>query len=78
MCLHTEGKLTETEDTEIQHIMFQRKSLSPLQFCISLSPLKEQLNKLNTGYEEHTTKTKVLHIPYVDNLKLIGNIGEEL
>jgi len=37
-----------------------------------------QLNKLNTGYKEHTTKTKVSHIPYVDDLKLIGKTEEEL
>jgi hypothetical protein len=27
---------------------------------------------LNQGYEEHTTKTKVSHILYTDDLKLIG------
>jgi hypothetical protein len=49
-------------------------------FCISLYvfSLKEQLNELNIGYEEHTTKTKVSHIPYVDDLTLIGKTEEEL
>jgi hypothetical protein len=38
----------------------------------------EQLNKLNTGYEEHTTKTKISHLLYIDDLKLIAKSEEEL
>jgi hypothetical protein len=52
--------------------IFQGDSLSPLLFCISLSPLTEQLNKLKTGYEEHTTKTKISQLFYMVDLKLIG------
>jgi len=33
---------------------------------------------MNTGYEEHTTKTEVSHLLYMDDLKLIGNTEEEL
>ena len=58
MCLHSENKLIATEDIKIQCIIFQGDSLSPLLFCICLIPLTEQLNRLNTGYEEHKTKTK--------------------
>ena len=56
----------------------QGDSLSPQLFCISLIPLTEQLNKLNTGYEKHTTKTKISHLLYMDDLKLIGKLEEEL
>jgi len=62
MHLHTENKLTETEDIKIQRGIFQADSLSPLLFCICLIPLTEQLNRLNTGYEQHTTKTKISHL----------------
>ena len=48
MRLHTENKLTETEDIKIQCGIFQGDSLSPLLFCTSLIPLTEQLNRLNT------------------------------
>ena len=58
MRLHTENKLTGTDDIKIQCGIFQGDSLSPLLFCICLIPLTEQLNRLNTGYEEHTTKKK--------------------
>jgi len=27
---------------------------------------------LDTGYEEHTTKTKISHLLYMDDLKLIA------
>ena len=62
MRLHTEWKIIETEDLEIQRGIFQGNSLSPLLFCISLIPFTEQLNKLNTGREERTTKTEVSHL----------------
>jgi hypothetical protein len=58
MRIHTENKLIEMEEIEIHRGIFQGDSLSPLLFCICLIPLTEQLNRLNTGYEEHTTKTK--------------------
>jgi hypothetical protein len=43
-----------------------------------LIPLTEQLNRLNTGYEEHITKTKISHLLYMDDLKLIAKSVEEL
>jgi hypothetical protein len=36
------------------------------------------MNSLNTGYEEHTTKTKISHLLYMDDLKLIAKSEEEL
>jgi len=33
---------------------------------------------LNKGYEEHTTKTKISHLLYMDDLKLIAKSEEEL
>jgi hypothetical protein len=62
MRLHTENELIETEDIKIQCGIFQGDSLSPLLFCICLIPLTEQLNRLNTEYEEHITKTKISYL----------------
>jgi len=78
MRLHTVNKLIETEDIKIQCGIFQGDSLSPLLFCICLIPLTEQANNLNTGYKEHTTKTKISHLLYMDDLKLIAKSEEEL
>ena len=38
----------------------------------------EQLNRLNTGYAQHITKTKISHLLYMDDLKLIAKSEEEL
>jgi len=77
MCLHVEKRLRETEDIKIQCGIFQADSPSPLLFCICLIPLTEQLNRIHTGYEEHTTKTKISHLLYMDDLKLLAKSEEE-
>jgi len=43
-----------------------------------LIPLIEQMNRLKTEYEEHTTKTKISHLLYMDDFKLIAKSEEEL
>jgi len=78
MYLYAENKLVETKDIKIKCGIFQEDSLSPLLVCICLIPLTEQLNRLNTGYEEQTTKTKISHLLYMDDLKLIAKSEEEL
>jgi hypothetical protein len=70
MRLHAENELIETEDIKKQCGIFQGDSLSL--FCICLIPLVQQLNRLNTGYKEHITKTKISHLLYMDDLKLIA------
>jgi len=77
MHLHTENKTIETEDIKIQRRIFQECSLFPLIFCIYLIPLTEHLNRLNTQYEEHTKKTKISHLLFMDDSKLIAKSEEE-
>jgi hypothetical protein len=78
MRLHAEHELIETEDIKIQCGIFQGDSLPPFPFCICLIPLTVQLNRLNTGYEEHITNTKIPHLLYMDDVKLIAKSVEEL
>jgi len=77
MHLRTENKLIETEDMNTKCGTFQADSLSPLLFCICLIPITEQVKRLKTGYEEHTTKTKISHLFYVDDLNAIAKSEEE-
>ena len=65
-------ELIGINNIKIQCGIFQGDSLSPLLFCICLIPLTEQLNRLNTGFEEYTTKTKISHLLHMDYLKLIS------
>jgi len=78
MCLHTENKLIGSDGIKIHCAIFQAESLSQLLFCICLIRLTEKLSSLNTGYEEHTTKTKISELLYMDDLKLIAKSEEEL
>jgi hypothetical protein len=77
MRLHKENKLIERDDIKIQCGILQGNSLLPLLFCICLIPLTEQLNRLNTGYEEHTKKTRISQLLYMDDLKFIAKSEEE-
>jgi len=76
MRLHTENEQIEIEDIKVKCGIFQGDSLSPLLFSIYLIPLTAQLNRLKTGYGEHTTKTKISHLLYMDDLKLIAKSEE--
>ena len=78
MRLQTENTVLETEDIKTQCGIFQGDSLSPLLFCICLIALTENLNRLNTGYEDQTTKMKISHLLYMDDLKLTAKSEEEL
>jgi len=66
-----------TTKTTRQHGRLQGDSLSPLLFCISFN-LTGQMNMVGTGYEEHTKNTKISHVLYMDDFRLIGKIKEEL
>ena len=55
-----------------------RRLAITIAICICLIPLTEQLNRLNTGYEEHMMKTKISHLLYMDDLKLTAKADEEL
>jgi hypothetical protein len=57
--LHREEKLVEKEDVAITSGIFQEDSSSPLPFFTNLISLTQQLNKLNTEYEERTLKIKL-------------------
>jgi hypothetical protein len=74
---NNKGKLIETGDIAIKRGLFEADPLSPLLFCFSLINLTEQLNKPNTGHEKHTKMTKVSHLIYIDDLKLIDKTVKE-
>jgi len=78
MRIHAENELLGTEDIKIYCGIFQGDSLSPLLLCIFFIPLTERLNKLNTRYEKHITKTEISYLLYMDDLKLIAKSVDEI
>ena len=62
----------------IRRGIFQGDSLSPLLFCMALMPLSSLLNKMKAGYQMRSSKVKVNHLLYIDDLKLISKNDQEL
>ena len=64
------------ENSDINIGIFQRDSLSPLLFCLALTPLSYELN--DTEHRYKIGKEKMNHLFYMDDLKLYGKNGKEL
>ena len=57
-------------EVEIKRGIFQRDSLSPLVFVLTLIPLSLILRKVKAAYEFSESKEKVNYILFMDDLKL--------
>ena len=57
-------------EVKIERGIFQGDSLSPLLFVIILIPLTHILRKASPGYEFASSKEKINHLLYMDDLKL--------
>lgn len=69
VCVNRECYVTDT--IAITKGIFQGDSLSPLLFCLAVNPLSFMLKKENRGYViSRSTKMKLTHLFYMDDLKL--------
>ena len=66
---HQNGKL-KSKPIKINSGIFQRDSLSPLLFCLSLIPLSKELNRTRYGY--NIQKRSINHLFYMDDLMLFA------
>ncbi|XP_065891739.1 uncharacterized protein [Dysidea avara] len=64
-------------DTQLKRGLFQGDSLSPLLFCLCISPITSMLNDLN-GYKCLHVEEPITHIFYMDDLKLFANTPETI
>ncbi|XP_059045798.1 uncharacterized protein LOC131841493 [Achroia grisella] len=72
-------RLTDTADRiEIKRGIFQGDCLSPLWFCLSLNPLSTLLENSGTGFQYRRGDTRVSHLLYMDDLKLLAPSVERL
>lgn len=76
--LRTNQELMQSQPIKINRGIFQGDSLSPLLFCIALTPLTHELNRSGCGYQVHGSERKIGHLLYMDDLKLLGKSEEEL
>ena len=67
---------TNTDSLRIKCGIFQGDSLSPLLFCISLIPSLIELN--NAGYGYQLMGKSIIHLFYMDDLKLFARNDSEL
>ena len=61
---------------DIKRGICQRDSLSPLPFCLALTPLTTEFNRTGCGYK--IGEKSINHLFYVDNLKLVTKDHHEL
>lgn len=77
--LNHSGKRIITEPIAIRRGIFQGDSLSPLWFCLALTPLSNMLNNTGLGYSfSREQNQKVSHLLYMDDLKLYASSSDEL
>jgi len=78
LILKTKQEVMQSQPIQIRRGIFQGDSLSPLFFCISLTPLTNELNRADCVYQVHGTERKISRLLYMDDLKLLGRNENEL
>ncbi|XP_052744244.1 uncharacterized protein LOC128199309 [Bicyclus anynana] len=72
LCLHGERLAAADDRIRIRRGIFQGDCLSPLWFCLALNPLSTLLEGSGTGFQFRRGGTKVPHLLYMDDLKLLA------
>ena len=76
--LKNKAGIMQSQPIQIRRGIFQGDSLSPLLFCIALTPLTNELNRADCGYQVHGTERKICQLLYMDDLKLLGRNENDL
>jgi len=66
--LKTKQEVMQSQPIQIQIVVFQGVSLSPLLFYIALIPLTNELNRADCEYQVHGTERKISHLLSMDDL----------
>jgi len=80
MRIPTNDGITASRPISIQRGIFQGDSLSPLIFCLALSPITFHLNNTPGGYEykQGSLHVTINHLWYMDDLKLMSRGDDAL
>ena len=65
-------------ETKIQKGIFQGDAQSPLLFIIVMMPLNHKHRKCTTGYNLSKSQEKIIHLMYIDDMKLFVKKEKEL
>jgi hypothetical protein len=76
--LKTRQEVMQSQPIQIQRGIFQADSISPLLFCIALTPLTNELNRADCEYQVHRTEKIISHLLYMDDLKMRGGNENDL
>jgi hypothetical protein len=76
--LKTKQEVMQSQPFQIGRGIFQGDSLSPLLFCIALSPLTHELNRADCGYQVHGAERKINRLLEMDDFKLLSRSEEKL
>jgi hypothetical protein len=71
-------EVMQSQRIQIRRGIFQGDSLSPMLFCIAITPLTSELNRTECGYRIYGTDRKISHLLYRDDLKLLGRYENDL
>ncbi len=74
--IQTKEGIVKTDPIPITRGIFQGDSLSPLLFCMALTPLSNMLNQTGLGYKCYGRT--INHLLYMDDLKLYAANDEQL
>ncbi|CAK1595743.1 unnamed protein product [Parnassius mnemosyne] len=76
---HLGERMTAAENhIRIRRGIFQGDFLSPIWFCLSLNPLSTLLEGSRRGFQLRKGGTKVIHLLYMDDLKLFASSRSHL
>ena len=81
LTLRNDEKTIKIPNVQIKRGIFQRDSLSPLLFIITIDPLSRILNRMNTGYNLNKRQQEppyINHLLYMDDFKLYNSSEKAL
>ena len=76
-------KKTEQEVLQLQPIQYTKRNIPrgfyfAITLCIALTPIRNELNRADCGYQVNGTERKISHLLYMDELKLLGRNENDL
>ena len=77
--LKIKQEVRHSQPIQIGREIFQGDSRSPLRLCVAaLIPSTKELNRADCGYLLHGRERKIIHLLYMDDMKVLGRRQDHL